>query len=202
MKRTVALLIACILMVCSLAGCRKTKDEDGAGDVETVEDLLGMTYREITAAGIGLELSFYEGGGSPVYEITGREGLYLVFPAAQVGASAEIPPNEKLPVKLLVRSGEIKVTPGISVGMTAGDVKPFQIVWEDVWMSSENSLYYTSFRSGADRITAAWAIPEEMFSAWAAGLRDEDDYYAEFLRFIEPFRREPVGTIVELSVEK
>ena len=81
-------------------------------------------------------------------------------------------------------------------------VNNLNIGWDDVYMSSENSLYYTSFKRDENEVTAAWAIPDDMFSEWSASLDDEDDYYAKFLEFIQPFKSEPVGTIVELSVKK
>lgn len=87
------------------------------------------------------------------------------------------------------------------VKMTAEEVKAFHIEWEDIYFSSENSLYYSSFTNDSYEITAAWAIPEKMFSEWEASLGD-NYYYYSFFDFIKPFKDEPVGMIVELAFKK
>ncbi len=212
MKREIFIPLIVLVIGCLLIGCQGTHDEektpDSASDTQVYEEsekLLGMTFRDIRAYGMTLKLSYFEGGGSPVYEISGLDGMYLVFPAMTDGAddeAAEESVKKKYPVKLLIQSDGVAVPPGIKVGMTAGEVIPLEIKWDDVYMSSENSLYYTSFDDGADRITAAWAIPEDMFSTWAAGIGDEDDYYAEFLKFIQPFKDKPVGTVAWLAIER
>lgn len=227
MKKNVTLTLFCTLILCLLVSCQKFHDEknlDSSQDRLTndtshydknieskaksdsdVEELLKMTYNEIKKSGVAMSLSYYEGGGSPVYKIDEHEGLYLVFPPIEADISGNVSDeflNDNFPKKLLIQSKDIYVYPGISVGMSAEEVKLFHIEWEDIYMSSENSLYYTSFQNGTQRITSAWAIPEKTFSAWAAGLSDEDDYYAKFLEFIQPFKTEPIGTIVELTVEE
>ena len=164
-----------------------------------------MTYSELVATKKTLTLSYYEGGGSPVYAVEEYEGVYIVYPAVsdepQMNNLAESISDE-IPVKLVIRNSETGIHPGLRVGMPAEKVNNLNIAWDDVYMSSENSLYYTSFKRDENEVTAAWAIPDDMFSEWSASLDDEDDYYAKFLEFIQPFKSEPVGTIVELSVKK
>ena len=146
------------MMLCLLFGCQKTQSKDGkttSSDCQTndtapysenvesesnndtaVEDFLRMTYTEIKTNGITLPLSYYEGGGSPVYEIDEHEGLYLVFPSIQSGSQtgvSEKSMQDKLPIKLLLQSDGIEVYPGLKVGMTAEEVELFHITWEDIY---------------------------------------------------------------------
>lgn len=226
MKRKVGtVIVACIVMSCVLIGCQETNGDeenvnstfdqqeqdtiDLAENVEHkesgIEEFLNMTYNELVATEKTLTLSYYEGGASPVYEIGEYEGVYIVYPsvsdAAQVNNAAESI-NDEVPVKLVIQSSEVEIHPGLRVGMTAEATENLEIAWDDIYMSSENSLYYTSFKRDENEVTVAWAIPDDMFSEWSASLNDEDDYYAKFLEFIQPFKSEPVGTIVELTVKK
>lgn len=218
-------IVACIAMGCVLIGCKETNDdeenvnstfcqqEQGTTDANKnveqkesgIEEILNMTYSELVATEKTLTLSYYEGGGSPVYAVEEYEGVYIVYPAVsdepQMNNLAESISDE-IPVKLVIRSSETEIHPGLRVGMPAEKVNNLNIAWDDIYMSSENSLYYTSFKRDENEVTAAWAIPDDMFSEWSASLNDEDDYYAKFLEFIQPFKSEPVGTIVELSVKK
>lgn len=218
MRKNIILPLFFIVTLCLLVSCQKTQPQDGEisdatldfqtndtvpcdeyveSDTITKDEfdyLLEMTYNEMETAGITMCLSYYEGGAAPVYEIAEHEGVYLVF-ASEEGI------HDAYPMALYIRDVGIEAFPGIEVGMTAEEVEEFSIEWEDVCMSSENSLYYTSFRIDTKMITAAWAIPEVMFSTWVASLNDEDDYYAKFTEFIQPFQNKPVGTIVELTVK-
>ncbi len=216
MKRNNLILLFTVIVLsgCACFGCRKgngseteliqaDSSETVAVDAADVGDFLDMTFSEIESLGRIKELSYFRDGGSPVYSLTEYDGVYLVFPSVNDISSAEAVKNETMdrkPVKLLSEDSSVELF-GLYAGMSAEDVKKIAAEWDDIYMSSENSLYYTSFSRGSQKITAAWAIPEEIFSEWCGGLSDKDDYYAEFLDFIKPFRYEPVGSIVELSLE-
>ncbi len=218
MRRKFALLLTLIMLSgCALAGCQQEQENnqvesDWTGSVEAVcdnvinvGDFLGMTYAEIESAGRIKELSHFRSGGSPVYSLTEYDGVYLLFPSVNDVSSTEAVREEiwgEFPIKLLTDDSSVEVYPGLCAGMSAEEVKKAAVQWDDIYISSENSLYYTSFVHDSWKITAAWAVPEEMFSEWCGSLSDEDDYYAEFLEFIKPFRHEPVGVVVELSLEK
>lgn len=185
-----------IVLGSMLMGCQETPVYE--------EDILGKTYQELKNEEHTMTFSYYEGGACPVYKLGDYEGVYVVFPAVSDIAQPDDAENgiqEDFPVKILIQSSDIEIQPGLQVGMTAEETKPLHILWSDVYMSSENSLYYTSFTYEDREITVAWSIPEEMFSDWVASLQDEDDYYAEFLQFIQPFQSEPVGTVVEITVK-
>lgn len=224
-KKIGTVIVACIVMSCVLIGCQETNGDEGnvnstldqqrqdttdsninvEQEESGIEEFLNITYNELVATEKTLTLSYYEGGGSPVYAVEEYEGVYIVYPAVsdepQMNNLAESISDE-IPVKLVIRNSETEIHPGLRVGMPAEKVNNLNIAWDDVYMSSENSLYYTSFKRDENEVTAAWAIPDDMFSEWSASLDDEDDYYAKFLEFIQPFKSEPVGTIVELSVKK
>ena len=224
-KKIGTVIVACIVMSCVLIGCQETNGDEGnvnstldqqrqdttdsninvEQEESGIEEFLNITYNELVATEKTLTLSYYEGGGSPVYAVEEYEGVYIVYPAVsdepQMNNLAESISDE-IPVKLVIRNSETEIHPGLRVGMPAEKVNNLNIAWDDIYMSSENSLYYTSFKRDENEVTAAWAIPDDMFSEWSASLNDEDDYYAKFLEFIQPFKSEPVGTIVELSVKK
>ena len=189
-------IVACIVMGCVLIGCKETNDdeenvnstfcqqEQGTTDANKnveqkesgIEEILNMTYSELVATEKTLTLSYYEGGGSPVYAVEEYEGVYIVYPAVsdepQMNNLAESISDE-IPVKLVIRSSETEIHPGLRVGMPAEKVNNLNIAWDDIYMSSENSLYYTSFKRDENEVTAAWAIPDDMFSEWSASLNDD-----------------------------
>ncbi len=206
---TVIILSSCVFFGCRIGNSTEIEQiQADSSETFTVEasyvcDFLNMTYSEIESSGKIKELSYFRDGGSPVYSLIEYDGVYLVFPSVNNISSVEAVRNEtmdKKPIKLLSWDSSAELF-GLYVGMSAEDVKKIAAEWDDIYMSSENSLYYTSFSRGSQKIIAAWAIPEEIFSEWCGGLSDKDDYYTEFLDFIKPFRYEPVGSIAELSLE-
>ena len=107
-----------------------------------------MTYNEIKKSGVAMSLSYYEGGGSPVYKINEHEGLYLVFPPIEADISGNVSDeflNDNFPKKLLIQSKDIYVYPGISVGMSAEEVKLFHIEWEDIYIYEFGKLIILYF---------------------------------------------------------
>ncbi len=184
---------------------KDTSDKIPESNLEKFIVLLNMTYEEIRTAGIIMTLSHYESGGSPVYEISGLDEVSVVFPAATdntSSANTEAELMAEYPVKILIHGVNIEILPGVKVGMDAETVSASGMEWDEVYMSSENSLYYTTHAEDSFCLTAAWAIPEELFIEWADSLSDDADYYAEFQKLIEPFRETPVGKIVEISIER
>lgn len=224
MRKNVLLFVVCAAICVIFTSCQETGREknivvDNQDTQETfmeetigkesdnvkIESLLDMTHGDMTRTGKTTTLSHYDGGASPVYELVEYEDIFVVFAStSDVAAedSLEDTLEDQCPIKLLVRSSEVEVDPGLMVGMSAENVALLGLEWEKIYMSSENSLYYTTFQNDSRKVTAAWSIPEEMFSEWAMSLNDSDDYYSKFLEFIQPFKNEPVGTIVELTIEK
>lgn len=185
-------------------GAERERELEAQSENPAISAMLEMTFGELLAGGNIETISYYESGSAPVCQ-TGDEGIYLIFPAVTDNTSAEAAEKEimdKFPVKILIRSENAEPIFGLKVGMDAAEANAVISEWNDVHMSSENSLYYTTYAKDSVCLTAAWEIPDELFSEWVNTISDEADYYAEFLKFIEPFKKEPVGKIAELAIEK
>lgn len=166
------------------------------------------TYGELKDTNVLGELSYFIGGAMPVYALAEQTDVYLVFPAVSAVSeekAIEAELWEKVPTQLLLETSEvdIKMLP-ISVGMDGERDRDSLPVWEDIYISTENARYYTVYHKAGYKITAAWAIPEDQYIAWAATLpEDADDtvYYTKFSEWVKTFRTEPVGVIQQIIIE-
>lgn len=213
----------CILLFCSMClgvwGCEKTEvskttffPEESVQETATDEKstgilpLLDMTYTELQAAGELGELVYYIGGGAPVFSLTHVEDVFLEFPGVSDVSSLDSIGSElcdRTPTRLLIENAAVTVDIlPIAVGMTADTDRELLPTPEEIYTSSENALYYTVYSTAGYKVTAAWAIPEEMYTEWASDLPEDVEYYAAFDAWVQTFQTEPVGTIQQILIEK
>lgn len=162
----------------------------------------GLTRDEIGKKGYTLTQSNSRTDGSSVYEISGYSNLKLVY----------APDNSANPAEIEISDSSVETFLGLKAGMAADDAVIDKIVWEDIKTSAENSLYYTSVTSDGYIVTAAWSIPEAMFTEWEKDVFSTlgTEYNQEFINayqkaysdFVAQFKNDPVGKIEYLIIKK
>lgn len=210
----------CILLLCSMCpgfwGCNQAEvtEESISANKEmhetsadekstTLLSLLDMTYAELQADNELGEIAYYIGGGAPVFSLTHVKDVFLEFPAVSDFDSIEAELCDRKPTRLLIENAAVTVDIlPLAVGMTADTDRELLPTPEEIYTSTENALYYTVYSTAGYKVTGAWAIPEEMYTAWAKELPDDVEYYAAFAEWVQTFQTEPVGTIVQILVER
>ncbi len=168
---------------------------------------LDMTFSEIEAAGYTLEHLQGNNGwaGWPSYSISGYVSVTLTFQVSYREATREHLINV-IPDGVEITNPNITIN-GLRVSMTGEEAKKAVTSWGDVFFSHENGgpNYVTTYNNNGYKITAYWAMPEDMYNNLLASLPKEwgDEAYVEAKKqLIEPFKDDPVGEIIVLNIEK
>lgn len=172
-------------------------ESDIEGELATAFD---RTAAELASNGVGLKCEYVKDGGTPIYSVTGTEGILFAF-----GDRDHLNPltgNEK-PTKIFVYTDSVKLPNGLYAGMTSENAAATGVEWEDIYFDCDTPFYYTVDIVGDLKYTCAWEMEEEKFSSWGrivGGLNGTYKNYPE--EYIRPYSEGDLGPVNFITVEK